>query len=1098
MVDSQGFRWLHLSDIHVGMSEQDRVWPRSATVLLDDLETAHKKTGGFDVVVFSGDLAQRGSPAEFDGFQVILDRVLDRLAQLGPKPPVVTVPGNHDLARPNGLDPIALALARYWNIPELQQGLWSDDQYLDFLNRTFSGYTAWRSKAIADGVHLPPQREGLLPGDASYLLDAPAGRLGVVALNSTWLQLGAGDYEGNLHVDARQLLAIAGPSPDDWTRSNDANLLVTHQPSSWFRKTSPATWDNDLDPAGRFDLHLFGHMHEPETRATQHGGGPSRRRVQAASLFGLESYGDGHRRIQGYSINRLEIDGTGRKLTSWPRRLIEVTGGRWKLAPDNSQDIDEESGGLSMSYEVERRAGASTSSISDVSVPSRPRLANLAPSAFDLGALQHPLPKATAHLKVRRVEQQASVRHLTDGRVIWLSADWGMGEDGFLASLCPQIGVARNQVFRLDFAAFTNDDGFYDELRTRFGVTFQQMCAAIANGGPCILILDDVEAGAVVAETERAVETLVQPILDYAPEAKVVIQTRRKPRFVTFPLIELSALDEPDVATYARESELGGERYARPNVVSSLYRHTDGVPSRLDDALRDLEIVSVSDLMVANPDLGDASAVTSSAPPALVAAVTELERSDDRSDERAFNLLLALATLPKGEQLNRLTRFLGPHPFHPAHARTLLERSLIDTATVTTLDGMPDDSTRKALVVSRPVRDYVRSIMSDDVVRSFDTKALEMYFGGDWMTGGIATSQTGRRVKDALCDGYEIQNACTLILRAGRRALDEGNPVEIGAIIRLASAFVEVLMTGDHFRSAASLCEDTIQMLSGETKYAREINVLRYELARGYRMSERVPEAVSAFQGLDHSMLSKGQRQSAELGLALALKREGDVIGSVAAAERAIALDRRSINAVQAKTILANQIVDADERRIELTRLLAVARKAKSITVTNNILIELARAEKDDAAAATILSEVAQAPRGKADYYNGVRAIVDLASRPRSGQPLPQADRSRLVDAYHFLWNERLFTIFDRCHEALWSDFEKTGETENLLNLFRHSSFIWRLNGREELEAEYLAKLVAMVREVLAIEAVLATRDGSYFMVRVSVVLKEIDFRPKP
>ncbi len=46
-----------------------------------------------------------------------------------------------------------------------------------------------------------------------------------------------------------------------------------------------------------------------------------------------------------------------------------------------------------------------------------------------------------------------------------------------------------------------------------------------------------------------------------------------------------------------------------------------------------------------------------------------------------------------------------------------------------------------------------------------------------------------------------------------------------------------------------------------------------------HRMSERVPEAAREFQALDHSMLSKGQRQSAELGLSLALKREGDVIG---------------------------------------------------------------------------------------------------------------------------------------------------------------------------------------------------------------------------
>ena len=54
-------------------------------------------------------------------------------------------------------------------------------------------------------------------------------------------------------------------------------------------------------------------------------------------------------------------------------------------------------------------------------------------------------------------------------------------------------------------------------------------------------------------------------------------------------------------------------------------------------------------------------------------------------------------TLPQGEQLARLARFLGPHPFYPAHARRLLERSLIDTVTVTALEGMPASSAEKVL-----------------------------------------------------------------------------------------------------------------------------------------------------------------------------------------------------------------------------------------------------------------------------------------------------------------------------------------------------------------------------------------------------------------
>ena len=75
-------------------------------------------------------------------------------------------------------------------------------------------------------------------------------------------------------------------------------------------------------------------MHEPAVTSVSHGGGPARRHIQAASLFGLETYGEGHKRIQGYSTNQIVADGADRRLTSWPRRLIELTGGRLKLVPD--------------------------------------------------------------------------------------------------------------------------------------------------------------------------------------------------------------------------------------------------------------------------------------------------------------------------------------------------------------------------------------------------------------------------------------------------------------------------------------------------------------------------------------------------------------------------------------------------------------------------------------------------------------------------------------------------------------------------------------------------------------------------------------------
>lgn len=1087
----KAFRWLHFSDIHVGQDGQTRLWPRASTVLLDDLETAHGKTGGFDCLVFSGDLVQQGAASEFEEFDGVLASILDRLANIGERPPVITVPGNHDLSRPDPLNSRAMALTRFWSEAALRDGMWKPgSEYLLFLKDVFRNYSDWQARAIANGVHLAPTVQGLLPGDASYLLETCAGRVGMIGLNSTWLQLGGGNYQSELHVDANQLLAITNGAPDDWVRANEVNLLLTHQPASWLHRDSPASWDADLNPTGRFDLHLFGHMHEPDVTSIAHGGGLARRNVQAASLFGLEKYGEGHLRIQGYSANSITVGSEDRRFTSWPRRLVTVAGGRLKLAPDSSQEIDETTGALNVIYKVERRSVPKLRETqSSLRATGDGASSQLVRTTFDLDVIRHPVPESKGHLKVRRVEQDACVAALLAGRVVWVTSDWGMGEDGFVSSICNRLELPRDKVFSVDFNGYDATDAFFDLLRTRLGGTFQQICDALSETGPCVLILDDVDVG-LSGVTEKLLENLIRPVSDFASESYIFIRSRRRPRGISIPIIELKTLDEPDVAIYARESELGGERFAKPDAVSKLLRHTDGVPSRLDDALRDLEIVSLSDLLSANPDYGDAVA-TSTTPAALVSTVAELAHSGERAEERAYNLLLALSGLPQGEQLARLTRFLGPHPFYPSHARALVERSLVDTVAIATLDGLPGDTTQKALIVPRPVREYVRSLMDEKAVKSFDRKTLDLYFGDSWTSGEINSSPTGRRVRKALCDGYEIGNSAALILRCARRSLIENNEIEIGQLIRLATSFIEVLIVGAHFRAAASLSEDFIQLLEEFGSYGSEVNVLRYGLARSLRMLGRPSEARTEFERLDLDALTKSQRQSAELGLALTLERLKDSSAAAIVARRVIALDRSSGSALHAKVIIAEQIEDNAKRTAELQRLLASALKGSHTVVANNIRLTLAREEKDDERASALLKDIT-APAGSNDFYNKVRAAVELAERRSRSPKLGEAERSRLIDAYHFLYSERLVALFDRCHEVLWNEFERSGQISNLLNLFRHSSFIWRLNGRESTERRYLAKLVKMVQDVLASDDIHSSRDGAYFVVRVSVVIKDI------
>lgn len=1105
---SSKFNWIHFSDIHVGVGDQDWLWPRSDFLLMSDLERVHKRAGNFDLLIFSGDLTQQGSSEEFDRFSEIVRRITQRLSEFGPVPKLVTVPGNHDLRRPAPESAGGAMLRKFASQPELHKSFWKEYQegyvppegdlsYKKFIDTAFAPYLSWRDAVVGEGLHAKPAAIGYLPGDASYKIECDGGICGVVGLNSSWLQLGAGDYEKQLHVDPRQLQAVTNDRPDEWSAANDYNLVMTHHPVEWLHPECARYWNSDINPPGRFDLHLFGHMHEPRSASIALGGAEARRSIQAASLFGLETYGDGSKqRIQGYSANRLADDGSARIYSNWPRIEKAQVGGERRIVPDSSQSIDEDTASFEMVWPSPDRTTTSVTSSPPTTVESVLADAKIEAIDFDLATIRHHAPDARAHAKVRRVESQQCLAAIEAERAVWLVSDWGMGEDGFIASIRAARGIIPDSTYRIDMSAYDAREAFLDSVRLRYATSFEDICVAVADGGPNILILDNIDVsrdrGLGAGEFEKDIEQLIEIVRDYAPDTLIFARTQRPPIGNRMTSIELRALDEADVAIYVRESELGGERYGKPDAVSILFRHTDGIPSRLDGALLDLKLVSLNDLLVSNPDINETSGSIVSAPPALVSTINELRFSEDDGELRAYRLLLALSALPQGERLTRIRRFDGPKPFHLSHARLLQQKVLIDTASVSAVIGADDeDAMSKALVVPRPVRDYVRDTMDEATARSIDRTSLELFFGSGWQSGNIDSSPTVRRIRSPICDGYEIQNASTLILRFIRRALADRNDLETECGIRLASSFIESLIKGDHFRSAASLAKDVITAIEEFGGHEKELNILRYEHARTLRMLSRHEEAREEFERLDHGGLSKWQRQSSELGLALCYASLGDKQRAVSTARRAIQIDRKSSRALQAESVIAEQIEDYDARMAELERLLAKARKSGNNTLVSNFLLTLAQAARR-AGKKNLNDQLAEIlkPGSKSDNYNRARAIVEISRS--AGRPLTDPEQDRLLEAYHYLYQERLYDLFDSGHEALWQVFEAAHDTVNLLNLFRHSSFIWRLNGREKQEIKYLRKLVKKVKDLMLKDARETSRDAAYFVVRVTVVLGEV------
>jgi predicted phosphohydrolase len=335
----QPITWLHLSDLHLGGRGKELWWQ-----VHEEFETSLKKMGERigppDLVLLTGDLTFKGAADEFERFNRFLDSLLDWLPGTDPEPLIIPVPGNHDLARPQGMDALRYKVLEHY-------GLGNDDEDVAILRRTlwdqvppeavffeplFGNYQRWFEKRIQ------PQfaRKGIsahrshFPGDLCVEVNLNGHvPLGIVGLNSTWIQYKGGDFEGKLELPTQQFqaaLATGGhSSPLGLFRHHPHALLLMHHPPSWLSTAARETFLETIYPPQRFSACLYGHRHKGRSEAIGIAGGQSRYYFQSPSLFGLEHYGTRREtRAMGYAWGRIDARG---EVRLWPLKRVKRGGG---------------------------------------------------------------------------------------------------------------------------------------------------------------------------------------------------------------------------------------------------------------------------------------------------------------------------------------------------------------------------------------------------------------------------------------------------------------------------------------------------------------------------------------------------------------------------------------------------------------------------------------------------------------------------------------------------------------------------------------------------------------------------------------------------
>lgn len=345
MAGPRAIRWLHLSDLHLGCRGED-LWWQVQEELEPSVRTLAERLGPPDLLLLSGDLTNTGGARQFDRVDRLLDTLLGWLKESGGgEPLILAVPGNHDLQWPPAskelrymiLDRYAEAGLEDRYVQQMEQDLW-ERHNVSLVKPLFANYHAWFRRRLLPGLEKRAKvHTSHFPGDLCVEVEIEgAFPLCVVGLNSTWQQYKKGDFERKLVLTGRQLQAALPPGEDGsplavFGRYPRA-LLLQHHPPEWLSRAGGRIFDELIYPPHRFDLCLFGHMHEGRTTSVSVSGGAPRTYFQAPSLFGLEHYGSRNEdRLMGYAWGSLSAEG---EVTVWPVSRVNRGSGEGVFIPD--------------------------------------------------------------------------------------------------------------------------------------------------------------------------------------------------------------------------------------------------------------------------------------------------------------------------------------------------------------------------------------------------------------------------------------------------------------------------------------------------------------------------------------------------------------------------------------------------------------------------------------------------------------------------------------------------------------------------------------------------------------------------------------------
>lgn len=666
------------------------------------------------------------------------------------------------------------------------------------------------------------------------------------------------------------------------------------------------------------------------------------------------------------------------------------------------------------------------------------------------------------HSSLLTIPQAQNVRHaqafqaekiLDLNSRLWLTADWGMGEDEFISALIMRISNKPYKVYSVNISNYTDKVSFYNQIEELLGASFASFCNALSLINHPYLLLKDVPLDICDDEEKLYADllSLTDILISFCPTLRVILTSRNLPTSRN-EVVELTALDGADTRAYIESHPLYQGGLCNDDF-TQLYEYTNGVPRLIKEALEKLAVASLEDIISERNNsrinltgrFGDSIKALSTA--------KEIEK------RYAFSLLKSLSAFPYGEYLDNIRRVDKSKKFSIDHIVILQREGFIYVEDPDSFGSTGNKTSKKRLIVTRPVRQWLAQETKPKETAKIKNQAYQLYFGENWERNEPKLHNTFK-ASDISEKSSEINNAKYFIVEIF--AESKTNERSRAVSMELASQFCATVKKKSYYKVVQDLYIALKPMLESWDKNQNYWFFI-YLCAQSIRMADDRSTQDEALQMLLNCLNHIGQPKlvgEIKLRIAMIYSNRKDRVQALKYANETLELTKGSIAMQASHIVLKNS--DSDTKEAEILKIKKKAKTGAS-TLYSNIALEHADALKETSAKVDMLKELVVYCHENKDLYNQIRATLSYAqSHLAVFNSLNATDISALISIYHHLHQNNLTHLHSKCHRVLWKAFELGNDYINLLQLFKYSSLYWRLRDEQTRELEAVNKLKAL------------------------------------